>query len=368
MIRTARFLRGWYRPSDRVVETEETIESGNGPTPATLYRPRGAEPRHGWVVLHGITVPGRAHPSLRRFASSLAHSGGVVLVPEIAAWRDLRVDPEAADRAIAAAAEHLRDMPGVLPGGVGVVGFSFGATQALITAARPELGDAIRTVVGFGGYCDPIATFVYAFTGEHEWRGIRSHLPPDPYGRWIVTANYLTGIPEFATMERVARGAHRLAIESGARGVFAGDPVLDPFKAAVRAGLLPAEREVWDLVAPTADRPPPLDETRHVGTLVANAALARHPGLDPRPVLANLRHPTVLAHGYYDQLIPYTETLQLHERLADHAPSYLSISRLFAHSKAAPPLRLRDYPLEALRYARLLDRALSPPRRRWLRR
>ena len=368
MIRTARFLQGWYRPSHQVEELEEEVQSGDGPMRATLFRPRRGAPRHGWVVLHGITVPGRAHPSLRRFARALAQSGGVVLVPEIEAWRELRVDPDAADRAIAAAAEHLRDSPGVIPGGVGVVGFSFGATQALVTAARPELGDAIRTVVGFGGYCDPMATFVYAFTGEHEWKGIRSHLPPDPYGRWIVTANFLTDIPEFAAMERVARGTHRLAIESGARGVFAGDPVLDPFKESVRAGLLPAEREVWDLVAPAAGRRPPVDETRHVGTLVAGAALTRHPALDPRPFLPRLRHPTVLAHGYYDQLIPYTETLQLHERLVDHAPSYLSVSRLFAHSKEAPPLRLRDYPLEALRYARLLDRALSPPRRRRTRR
>ena len=364
MIRTARFLQGWYRPSARVEEVEEVIDAAEGPMPATLYRPRGDAPRHGWVVLHGITVPGRAHPSLKRFARALAQSGGVVLVPEIAVWRELRVDPEAADHAIAAAAEHLRGRPEVLPGGVGVVGFSFGATQALVTAARPELGDAIRTVVGFGGYCDPMATFVYAFTGEHEWKGIRSHLPPDPYGRWIVTANYLTDIPEFAAMERVARGAYRLAVESGGRGVYAGDPVLDPFKATVRAGLTPAEREIWDLIAHPADRPPPPEKTRRLGRLVAEAALARHPGLDPRPVLPHLRHRTVLAHGYYDQLIPYTETLQLHERLADHAPTYLSISRLFAHSKEAPPLRLRDYPLEALRYARLLDRALAPSRGR----
>ena len=361
MIRTARFLHGWYRPSVGVQTIEEVVEAPEGPMSATLYRPRGGAPRHGWVVLHGITVPGRAHPSLIRFARALAQSGGIVLVPEIAAWRELRVDPEAADHAIAAAAEHMRRTPRVRRGGVGVVGFSFGATQALVTAARPELRDGIRTVVAFGGYCDPVATFVYAFTGEHEWKGIRSTLPPDPYGRWIVTANYLTDIPEFASMGRVARGAHRLAVESGERGVYAGDPLLDPIKATVRAGLSPSEREIWDLIAHPADRPSPPDATRRLGSLVARAALARHPALDPRPALPLLSHPTVLAHGYHDQLIPYTETLQLHERLADHAPSYLSVSRLFAHSREAPPLRLRDYPLEAFRYARLLDRALTPP-------
>ncbi|MBW3630379.1 MAG: hypothetical protein KY464_13920 [Gemmatimonadetes bacterium] len=361
MLRTARFIRGFYRvPSDRVTEGEEIIVGGDGqPIPCTVYRPRRSGRYPGWVVLHGITVPGRAHPSLQRFARALAESGGVVLVPEIDSWRELRVDPAGADDAIASAARHLERAPGVKPGGVGVVGFSFGATQALVTATRPELQDAIRAVVGFGGYCDPIDTFSYAFTGEHEWNGIRTTLPPDPYGRWIVTANYLTDIPEFAHMQRVANGAHRLAEESGRRGVYAGDPVLDPFKISIRAGLTPAEREIWDLIAPDAAVLPPLAATRTLGSKVAQAALARHPALDPRPVLPQLRKPVVLAHGYYDQLIPYAESLHLHGHIPASSPSHLTISRFFAHSREAPPVRLRDYPLEAIRYVRLLNRALS---------
>jgi pimeloyl-ACP methyl ester carboxylesterase len=360
MLRTARFLHGYYRPP-RVAEAEEWIDTGASRIPCTVYRPRRPGLHHGWVILHGITVPGRAHPALQRFARALAQSGGIVYVPEIEAWRELRVDPEAADLVISAAAAQLETAPGVLPGGVGVIGFSFGATQALVTSARPELRNAIRAVVAFGGYCDPIATFSYAFTGEHEWNGISSHLPPDPYGRWIVTANYITDIPEYRGMELLARSAHKLATESGRLGVFAGDPAMDPVKAAIRSGLSPSEREVWDLIAPDAGVVPPPEATRRLGHQIAHAALARHPALDPRPILPRIDHATVLAHGYYDQLIPYAESLLLYEHLSDHCPSYLSISRFFAHSKEAPPLRLRDYPLETVRYLRLLDRALSPP-------
>src|SRR5205085_1047414 len=95
-------------------------------------------------------------------------------------------------------------------------------------------------------------------------------------------------------------------------------------RASSAAGSLPppsrAEREVWDLIAPPAGRTPPLSETRELGRRVAAAALARHPALDPRPYLPAVRHPVVLAHGYYDQLIPYAETLRLHAALPAGCP------------------------------------------------
>lgn len=360
MLRAARFIRGYYsHPPSGVVEEETTIAMDGERVPCTLYRPRGEGEHPGWVVLHGITVPGRAHPSLRRFAGALAASGGVVLVPEVATWRELKVDPAAADRVIVAAAGQLATLSGVRAGGVGVVGFSFGATQAIATASRPEVNGVIRSVVGFGGYCDPVATFVYAFAGEHEWEGRRHYLEPDPYGRWIVTANYLTAIPDYSGYSAVAEGARRLAADAGHRGNFAGDPVYDPMKAGIRAALSRGERELWDLIAPPSGTRLPPDEARELGRKVAAAAVARHPGLDPRPVLPTLTHPVVLGHGYHDQLVPYTESLRLHRHLPSRIQPHVTISRLFAHSKGAPRLRSREYPLEAARYFRLLDRALN---------
>lgn len=360
MLRAARFLHGYFsHPPKGVVAEEITISMDRERVPCTLYRPHRPGTHPGWVVLHGITVPGRDHPSLRRFASALAASGGVVLVPEVASWRELEVDPAAADRVIVAAAEQLAELPGVDPGGVGLVGFSFGATQAIATACRPEVDGVIRAVLGFGGYCDPIATFVYAFTGEYEWASRRHYLEPDPYGRWIVTANYLTAIPEFAGYSAVAHGARRLAADAGQRGNFAGDPIYDAMKSEIRAALSAGERAVWDLIAPPSGVRPPADEARDLGRRVAAAAVARHPGLDPRPALAALTHPVVLAHGYHDQLVPYTESLRLHRELPSRIDPHVTISRLFAHSKEAPRLRLREYPFEVLRYVRLLDRALN---------
>src|SRR5690606_30570843 len=127
-----------------VREEEVEIEAGGRPAAALLFHPGGRRPVPGWAVLHGITVPGMRHPALLRFARAIAGSGAAVLVPEIESWKRLRVDPGAADAAVAGAARYLGARPEVREGGVGVVGFSFGATQALVTAASPEIRPLVR--------------------------------------------------------------------------------------------------------------------------------------------------------------------------------------------------------------------------------
>lgn len=359
MLRVARFLRGFLRePGSPLVEQEVTVPTGGEPIAATRIAPANGGPRPGWVVLHGITVPGRRHPTLLRFARALAASGGVVLVPEIESWTRLRIDPDAADRTIAAAARHLADDPGVTAGGVAVVGFSFGATQALITAAHPELRRDIRSVVGFGGYCDLGRTLRFMMVGEHEWNGVRFSADPDPYGRWIVAANYLTRAPGYEGTGAVARAAQALAAEAGRRFVYAGDPVYDALKAELRDELEPADREIWDLLAPPAGVTPPLEPSMELADALVTAALATHPALDPRPDLATLDRKVVLAHGHADLLIPFSETLRLRQHLPAGADASAVVTRLFAHSSSAEPLRLHEYPVEGYRYYRLLARAL----------
>lgn len=358
MLRVARFLHAYVRhPRTGVLEEEIEIEVGETTVPATLVRPPTRDALPGWIVLHGITVPGRRHVMLTRFARSLASAGGVVLIPEIEAWQRLRIDPRAGDEILAAAAHSLAQRPDVLPGGAALVGFSFGATQAIITAARAERPGEIRSAVGFGGYCDLGRTLVFMMTGEHEWAGVHYRLNPDPYGRWIVVSNFLTRTPGYEGMGAVAEGAGALAAEAGRVGAYAADPIYDPLKADLRTKLAGDEREVWDLIAhPSGQRPDPAPGRALAESLVATA-LRELPELDPRPLLPDLRQRLVLAHGHSDHLIPFTETLRLRSLLPDDAPVHTAITRLFSHSGEAR-LPLRRYPSELARYVRLLDRAL----------
>jgi hypothetical protein len=360
MLRVARFLHGFVRhPVAGVREEEIQVPVGGRTVPATLLRPSSSVALPGWLILHGITVPGRRHRMLNRFARSLASAGGVVIIPEIEPWQKLRMEPDAADAVIAAAAHELVGRRDVLPGGISLVGFSFGATQALITAAHDRGVGEIRSVVGFGGYCDLGRTLAFQMTGEHEWEGQSYRLDPDPYGRWIVAANYLTDTPGYEGMGAVASAAGELAAEAGRSGIYAADPIFDRLKGDLRRPMERAEAERWDLIAPPSERRPDPDRGRALAEQLVTTALRRHPVLDPRPLLPEFDRRLVLAHGYADHLIPFTETLRLHQHLARDAPAETFITRLFAHSTESRGFPAHRYPAEVWNYLRLLSRALA---------
>ncbi|MET0395921.1 MAG: hypothetical protein ABW277_03780 [Longimicrobiaceae bacterium] len=361
MIRAARFLGGYLRQERVRVREEEVIipMPDGGEVEGTFYLPRGVRRAPGWVVLHGVSVPGRRHESLLRFSRAMAASGAAVLVPDVPAWRALRVRSETARAALIPATAYLRGRPEVLPGGVGVVGFSFGATHALIASTDPGLRDVVRTVVGFGGYCDLRRAIRCMFTGEHEWDGRRYALDPDPYGRWILAANYLAAVPGMEGMGRVAREAHELAAEAGRRRTFAGEADYDPLKATARERLLPEEREVWDLLAPPFGAPVGDPErARALADALSDAVLAADPELDPRRAMPELRARVVLAHGEADRLIPFTESLRMYAALPERLDRSVTITRLFAHSTGNSAVRAVEYGVEGLRFFRLLRRAL----------
>lgn len=361
-LRALRFLRAWLRPDDARVRSEEVrFPVGGEAREATLIHPPDDRPAPGWVALHGLTVPGRAHASLHRFARAIAASGATVLVPDVPPWRRLDVAPLEAERTIVAAAKHLAALPSVRPGGVGVFGFSFGATQALVAAADPAVNGAVRAVSGFGGYCDPVRMIRALFVGEHDWRGTRHTFDPDPYGRWILVANFLTRVPGYEGMGDVENAARELALEAGQSGVASREPFFDARKAELRARLATeAERAVWDLVAPPAG-PLRRDDPRlrALADAFAEAAPRAEPGLDPRPFLPDVRARIVLAHGVADPTVPFTESLRLREMLAPRADVSLTLTRLFSHSGHGGALHALAYLREGARFLGVMRQALG---------
>jgi pimeloyl-ACP methyl ester carboxylesterase len=362
---TARFLRAYLAGGNGPVREEELrVEVGGQEREATLFLPAAAaRPIPGWVVLHGMTTTGRRHLAMTRFVRSLAASGAAVLVPDVPSWRTLRVDTTAAAETLEGSARFLASRPEVRGGSVAAAGFSFGATQALIAAAAPSVRDRIRGVVSFGAYCELRSMVRCLFTGEHEWRGRRFTLDPDPYGRWIMVGNFLSRVPGFEGMEEVERAALRLALESGRHGAFAWEPVYDPWKAEARRGLALAAREVWDVVAPPAGTPPrDAALARALADGLAETIRRTAPGLDPAGRVEGLAGRVVLSHGRADRLIPWTETLRLREILPPDAPASVTITGLFAHSAHAGWMHPLARAREAGGFVRLLNRALAVAR------
>jgi len=224
--RTLRFLRQFARARQTGDEYEILIDGeGAPPRAATLYASKSAHrARSGWVLLHGITVPGRHHLALRRMARALAAAGDVVVVPEVPRWTALEVTSREAGPAVQAGLSVLAGRHGVDPSRVGIMGFSVAATWALAFAAR---SDHIAVVVGVGGYGALQPLLRAMVVGEYEWDGVTGSYIPDPYGRWIMGSTLLP-LLDGETYGRLderraaARALGELARTAGRHGAYAG--------------------------------------------------------------------------------------------------------------------------------------------------
>lgn len=354
-----RYLRQYFRPSPGVVEVRDTSYSRAGrELRASVYRPASLRrPAPAWIVLHGLTYHGPRHPGLQRFASALAASGHVVFIPEIQEWSRLMVAPELTLPTIQAAADAAVLRDDVDAERIGIFGFSFGATHAIAAATDQQLPQRIRAITAWGGYAEVARLVEFGLTGTHELDGVREYLTPDPYGRWIFGANYLTDVPGYSDMGRVADALLRLALEAGRTGVFAGDPIYEPVKRELAAGLAARERPVFELFAPIGPHDPVA--ARALADALTRTILAKDPLMEPGPHLHAVRIPVLLAHGRDDRLIPYTESLRLKRQIPGKMVAGCTITDLFAHSGGREPGLKLGLVREGARFINVLNQILT---------
>ena len=360
MVEVVKYLRQYFKPSASAVETAmASYERDGARHRAAVYRPANQKGRlPAWVVLHGLTYRGLVHPSLTRFASALAASGHVVFIPEIMEWTQLHVAPELTPPTIAASVDALGTRPDVDPERIGVFAFSFGATHSLIAATDESLAAHVRALVSWGGFADTARLTRFGFTGEHEIDGVLERLVPDPYGRWIFGANYLTSIPGYENMTDAADALMTLAREAGKSGIFAGDPVHNRLNASLAHSLDKRQREVFELFAPVGTHD--LAAAREMGTVIAKVVVEKDPLMDPSRHLAAVRVPTLIAHGRDDRLIPYTESIRLARQLPPDILLESTITSLFSHSGGTDPgLGKIGLARQGGRFAAVLNRILT---------
>jgi dienelactone hydrolase len=367
-----KFALHFARAAPAPREAEVLVEVAGEPRPASVYSPATLSPdAPAWVMLHGVTVPGRHHVAARRLARALAAVGHTSILPEVPPWTALEVSPDHTEPAISAGLEYLRGRLGIRPERIGLMGFSVAGTWALEAAAGP-FRDDVRAVLAAGAYADLERTLLAMVTGTYEWRGHRGVLPPDPYGRWIVGATLLPLIEgdrwgDAEARQHAAAALRALAWTAGRNGARADEPIYDPLSADLRATLPAAAHPAWDVLAPPSARIVPEEgAARALVHDLAEAGLRAMPRLSPAGLVEQLRTETraILLHGRADRLIPYTETLALAELLGEARP-HVTVTGLIGHTKrseAGPirsPVRAGREVWTFLRFAERLVTALD---------
>jgi pimeloyl-ACP methyl ester carboxylesterase len=229
-----------------------------------------------------------------------------------------------------------------------------------MAASSPPLIDHIAEVVCFGGYCDLERTMRCQLTGLHEWKGVTHRLDPDPYGRWVLAANYLTGTPGYEDAAEVADALRALALASTGQRIPAWDARHDPLKKERRAAMSPKHQRTFDLFAPLSGETLRGGEAaERMAKELTDACRRAEPLLDPSPHLRSMRVPMHLFHGRGDRLVPYTESLRFKEGLSEDLRAHVTVTELFAHSADTKPQSLPGRVREVSIFFRAMQRVLG---------
>ncbi len=118
------------------------------------------------VVLHGLTREGFGDARLVRFSKMMAAVGLCVYTPNLQGLCMMDPDPAEIDSISALlkglAKEHKSQ--------IGLIGFSFGGTYALLASSSPEVAESIRFVVAVGAYysLEDVVERAFSLRGQRD--------------------------------------------------------------------------------------------------------------------------------------------------------------------------------------------------------
>ncbi len=145
LVRLARTAKQRH-PDPSVIEHPECLPSG---TPIAVYEPQQRR-LAACVAVHGVTLRGGQDPRLIHFARTVAHFGTACMVPTLRGLASCRWETSDLDELanVVAFTVDTVHQP------VGLIGFSFGGSYALVTAGRREVSKDIPWVIALGAYHD----------------------------------------------------------------------------------------------------------------------------------------------------------------------------------------------------------------------
>lgn len=252
-----------------------------------LYVPKGG-PHPGVVLVLGALREGRRYELLEKTARTLAGCGHAVLVPELGRLRRLVLGPDALDDLVDATLS-MPGLPEVRNGPVGLVGFSLGASLALVAAADPRLEGRVACIAAMGGYYR-LAGILHAATS-----GTVALESPSVYTVCASLAALLDD-PDRSMIERALEARPEAPVE------------------ALRA------------LAAMPQLTSRLDD-------VATAMSA----LSPEGVLDRIHVPVFVLHDERDRYVPFSEHVLMREAMRGRRNFRFFSTRLLEHTEPAAP-------------------------------
>ncbi len=279
---------------------------------AVVYRPSDSLAASAVILVPGVSELGCDHPRLVALSRSLAAIGVLVLTPDIKMLRDFRIYPPPLEDLSFWLHEVRQVRGGQGLRRVGLAGISFSATLAFIAAAQPQNQNLVAYVLGIGAFDDLIRCSHFWFDPGPVTVG-PGYYPTRFYAKWIIM---------LAALDLVRANEDRQFLENVLRSLLLQKAVPPLLPAITGQG-----RRWYRLALMREDQGDP-ELAEQIESRVAGLL---YPALATEQPAAEIRCPVFLAHGAYDDLIPWEESLRLRQKVVQ-ANSYLLVSPFLTHT------------------------------------
>lgn len=339
----------WF--SYKVTRSEETDVLPDGePVAMDVYRPDGPGPWPAMLLVEGFDPRGIRAPHIVWLANLISRMGAIVVAPDLPEVFQFQFSPKTPDR-IEVAFDHMAKLPDVRPSHLGIFGISVAGGFAVAAATRPSIANRLRLIVGFAPFFDITKATDFALTGRYQYQGETRVAEPHPWTRYIFFYNYLEyaldrSNPEF---EKIREVLHLRLSANGDADVKLAQ-TLSPESQAFLSKI---------------DRQDPV-YLEGLAKQVIDARPADAEVLSPNFHFCDLKGKLFLVHSEDDNIIPFSESVQMAERCGECPELHCELLLTHAFGHGGPEARLQNlwrtvrYQIPDLfRYVGFLDRVLS---------
>jgi len=285
---------------------------------ADLYIPQES-PLASIVLIPGVAEQGKDDSRLVAFSITLARSRFMVLVPDIANLRELKIRAEDS-QTIIDAFMYLISRP-ELPaqGQAGIGAFSYGVGPAVLAALDHKISRKIDFLLSVGGYYDIEKVITFFTTGYFKNDKGWQYLKPNEYGKWVFV---------LSNIERLSNQTDKKIFNEIAQRK------MDNPNASIEdlTNNLTVEANSILALLKNQNR----NETTNLIASIPNAIRADLNTLNlSNKNLSQLNTKLILLHGIHDNIIPYTESISLARAVAKGQSELFIIDGL-AHVNIQP--------------------------------
>ena len=298
--------------------TTVTVPGRNRTVRADLYRPAKKGKHFPLLLVHGVNPTGKDDAQLVLLAKDLARAGFLVLVPDIAGMKTLRLRVSDAEDLLESF-QYLSRSEDARPRG-GMMGISYGAGPVLLAAADARIRDKVSLVATFGGYYDLRNVLLFILTGAYEYGGQRGYVRPDTSMRWMFFYRNLDLVRSSADREKL----RKIIEKRNQFEVAAAD--------ALAKSLGPEGRALYDFLVNTdQERFAPLYEKL---PLTVREQVFQ---LSPARAMRYITSSFIIAHGTDDYAVPFTESKRLADAVDDKGRVRVALLPQFLHTEPIEP-------------------------------